>query len=41
MTINIILLSGGLIMDYERIQRLHYVNHLSIRGIAESCNDCN
>ena len=34
------LLSGGLIMDYKRVLRLHFVNHLSSREIAESCGDC-
>ncbi len=27
-------------MDYKRVLRLHYVNHLSGREIAESCSDC-
>ena len=27
-------------MDYKRVLRLHFVNHLSGREIAESCGDC-
>ena len=27
-------------MDYKRVLRLHFVNHLSCREIAESCGDC-
>ena len=27
-------------MDYKRVLKLHYVNHLSSREIAESCGDC-
>jgi len=27
-------------MDYKRILRLHYVNKLSYREIADSCGDC-
>ena len=27
-------------MDYKRVLRLHFVNHLSSREIAESCGDC-
>lgn len=27
-------------MDYKRVLRLHFVNHLSGRKIAESCGDC-
>ena len=26
-------------MDYKRVLRLHFVNHLSGREIAESCGD--
>lgn len=28
-------------MDYKRVLRLHFVNHLSGREIAESCGDNN
>ena len=27
-------------MDYKKVLRLHFVNRLSIREIAESCGDC-
>ena len=27
-------------MDYKKVLRLHFVNHLSCREIAESCGDC-
>lgn len=27
-------------MDYKKVLRLHFVNHLSSREIAESCGDC-
>lgn len=27
-------------MDYKKVLRLHFVNHLSCREIAESCDDC-
>lgn len=27
-------------MAYKRVRRLHFVNHLSGREIAESCGDC-
>lgn len=27
-------------MDYKRVLRLHFVNHLSCREIADSCGDC-
>ena len=27
-------------MDYKRVLRLHFVNHLSGREIAECCGDC-
>ena len=27
-------------MDYKRVLRLHFVNHLSGREIAASCGDC-
>ena len=27
-------------MDYKKILRLHYVNNLSGREIADSCGDC-
>ena len=27
-------------MDYKKVLRLHFVNHLSIREIADSCGDC-
>ena len=27
-------------MDYKRVLRLHSVNHISGREIAESCGDC-
>ena len=27
-------------MDYKKVLRLHFVNRLSIREIAESCSDC-
>ena len=27
-------------MDYKRVLRLHFVNHLSGSEIAESCGDC-
>ena len=27
-------------MDYKRVLRLHFVNHLSSREIAKSCGDC-
>ena len=27
-------------MDYKRVLRLHFVNHLSGREIAESCGNC-
>ena len=28
-------------MDYKKVLKLHLVNHLSCREIAESCGDCN
>ncbi len=27
-------------MDFKRVLKLHYVNHMSSRSIAESCGDC-
>lgn len=27
-------------MDYKKVLRLHFVNHLSSYEIAESCGDC-
>lgn len=27
-------------MDYKKVLRLHFVNHLSSCEIAESCGDC-
>lgn len=27
-------------MDYKKVLRLHYVNNLSGREIADSCGDC-
>ena len=27
-------------MDYKKVLRLHFMNHLSSREIAESCGDC-
>jgi len=27
-------------MDYKKVLRLHFVNRLSIREIAENCGDC-
>jgi len=27
-------------MDYKKVLRLHYVNHLSGREIADRCGEC-
>ena len=27
-------------MDYKKVLRFHFMNHLSCREIAESCGDC-
>ena len=34
------IITGGSIMDYKKVLRLHFMNHLSSREIAESCGDC-